>query len=42
MKIEISEEFKFAIKDIYEYLSKISTKYASKTVNNIYKIVRNK
>lgn len=39
MEIMISDNAKFAIGDIFNYLSNVSTKYAIKTVNNIYKTI---
>lgn len=36
MEVKISDEAKLAIKDIFNYLSKISKDYASRMINEIY------
>lgn len=41
MKIIISDDVKFAITDIFNYTLNISSKYARKTVDNIYETIFN-
>lgn len=39
MKMIISDNAKFAIGDIFHYLSNVSNQYASEMINNIYKTI---